>query len=246
MSVNQELSTSHMSVRCIQQSTCQFVRCIQQATSVIQLGVFDRPHLPLSQVCSASHMSSQVCSATYIIQSIRCIQQATFVGYSGVFSKPHVSHSGVISKPHPSLRQMWQTSYIYQSVRCVQQTISLSVSQECLTGHVCQSFRYPLQIVGHRGNKVSLSAAYDDKEQLHLQVKLPPGVTCDQCVLQMTNIADQFKPKKVMFRNCADIAILGNAKTHMAGGPPKHFHFAPRHGPVPIVQQEHRFFKKFS
>ncbi|XP_071533355.1 uncharacterized protein [Panulirus ornatus] len=122
---------------------------------------------------------------------------------------------------------------------CPHNDLTSPVEQGCLD-------QYPLQIVGHRGNKVSLSAAYDDKEQLHLQVKLPPGVTCDQCVLQMTNIADQFKPKKVMFRNCADIAILGNAKTHMAGGPPKHFHFAPRHGPVPIVQQEHRFFKKFS
>ncbi|KAK3863535.1 hypothetical protein Pcinc_007640 [Petrolisthes cinctipes] len=99
---------------------------------------------------------------------------------------------------------------------CPHNKVSSPVTQACLN-------QYPLEVVGRRSRKVKISAPYDAPEMLSFQLKLPAGVTCDQCVLQMSNTAKQFKPQTIMFRNCADIAIQGTSKTSFAGGPPVSF-----------------------
>lgn len=140
------------------------------------------------------------------------------------------------------------------------------------------------------------SAPYYSQEMINVELQLPVGVTCEQCVLQMTNTAgkvtfpshlyqvtplcflllvgikkesyplfnssatlmrsnatlpaptEEFKPKTVMFRNCADIAIEGNAKTSMAGGaplaqpPPPVIGTRSGFGPELEVQKQYRFF----
>ncbi|XP_045584597.1 uncharacterized protein [Procambarus clarkii] len=96
---------------------------------------------------------------------------------------------------------------------CPHDSIATPVDQRCLD-------RYPLEIVGSNSRSVPIRAPYNSPEQISVRVRLPPGVACDQCVLQMTNTAEEFKPQKIMFRNCADIAIEGNAKTNQAAGEP--------------------------
>lgn len=90
------------------------------------------------------------------------------------------------------------------------------VSQRCLD-------QYPLAVVGQRSRRVRISAPYNRQQLVTVKVKLPNGVSCNQCVLQMTNIAEEFKPQTIMFRNCADISIQGTAKTNMAAGAPEAF-----------------------
>ncbi|XP_027228544.1 uncharacterized protein [Penaeus vannamei] len=84
---------------------------------------------------------------------------------------------------------------------CPNNDVNAPVTQSCLD-------QYPLQIAGQSSTKFKISAPYDSPEQLRFKAVLPAGVTCDQCVIQMTNNAAQFKPQTVMFRNCADIAIV--------------------------------------
>ncbi|KAG0718230.1 hypothetical protein GWK47_007799 [Chionoecetes opilio] len=118
------------------------------------------------------------------------------------------------------------------------------VDQHCLD-------QYPLEIVGQKSRAVKLSAPhhaqYNSQEMVTVEVKLPVGITCDQCVLQMSNTAEEFQPMTVMFRNCADIAIQGTAKTSLAGGsplahPPSDFHT--RSGPANHFpeQKQHLFY----
>lgn len=95
---------------------------------------------------------------------------------------------------------------------CPHNKVSKPVKQSCLN-------QYPLEVVGKRSKKVKISAPYDDSEMLTFELMLPAGISCDQCVLQMSNTAEQFKPQMMMFRNCADIAIKGTSKTSFAGGP---------------------------
>ncbi|XP_050736040.1 uncharacterized protein LOC127008281 [Eriocheir sinensis] len=118
------------------------------------------------------------------------------------------------------------------------------VDQRCLD-------QYPLEVVGTRSRSVPLSAPhnapYYSQEMVNVELKLPTGISCDQCVLQMTNTAEEFKPKTVMFRNCADIAIEGNAKTSMAAGtpgahPPLEIHTRGGFGAPLPEQKQHRFF----
>ncbi|KAK8400717.1 hypothetical protein O3P69_002488 [Scylla paramamosain] len=87
------------------------------------------------------------------------------------------------------------------------------VEQSCFDKHA-------LKIVGQRSKAVQLTAPNGSSEIKSVELRLPYDVTCNHCVLQMTNIAQEFKPSTVMFRNCADIAIQGTAKTSLAGGPP--------------------------
>ncbi|XP_042216022.1 uncharacterized protein LOC121862103 [Homarus americanus] len=123
---------------------------------------------------------------------------------------------------------------------CPHNNANKPVSQRCLDLH-------PLEVVSRSGrssHEVKISATYDKKEQLNFKLRLPSGVTCDQCVLQMSNTAEQFKPQEIMFRNCADIAIHANAKTNLAGGPPVSFNAHRPHPPPPRfpVQVQHKFF----
>ncbi|MPC54286.1 hypothetical protein E2C01_048196 [Portunus trituberculatus] len=96
---------------------------------------------------------------------------------------------------------------------CTKGRLNRPVKQSCFD-------EYPLTIGGRNSKVVQLTTPYGSSEVLNLSVKLPFGITCKHCVLQMTNTAKEFEPSAVMFRNCADIAIKGTAKTSMAGGPP--------------------------
>ncbi|XP_066988109.1 uncharacterized protein [Macrobrachium rosenbergii] len=119
---------------------------------------------------------------------------------------------------------------------CPNDDTSVPVDQRCLD-------QYPLEIVDRRSKKAKISAPYDEPELISLKVKLPNGLTCDQCILQMTNFAEQFKPQNIMFRNCADIAIVADAKTSGAAGKPVAFNARPTGNQEPFpVQRQHTLF----
>lgn len=86
---------------------------------------------------------------------------------------------------------------------CPNNDVKKPVKQSCLD-------RYPLEVVGYPDKKIPVTAPYQSKQEINVKVVLPKGVTCDQCVMQMSQYAEQFKPSNVMFRNCADIGILGS------------------------------------
>lgn len=82
---------------------------------------------------------------------------------------------------------------------CPHDDVNTPVTQACLD-------RYPLTVVSPAGG-AAVTADYQSTQEISVRVRLPAGVTCRQCVVQMTNRAEQFKPSKVMFRNCADVSI---------------------------------------
>lgn len=131
---------------------------------------------------------------------------------------------------------------------CPHDNPKIPVDQHCLD-------QYPLKVVGSRSRSVPIRAPYNSPEQINIRLRLPSGVSCQQCVLQMSNLAEEFKPQKIMFRNCADIAIEGTAKTSFAGGadvgpPQPEFVISSRSGFEPALgdsivfpeQKQHRFF----
>lgn len=89
---------------------------------------------------------------------------------------------------------------------CPNDDVNNPVSQRCLD-------QYPLDIVGKKSSQALVTAPYDGKQLISLRVQLPRDLVCEQCVLQMTNHAEQFKPQNIMFRNCADIAIESGGKS---------------------------------
>lgn len=107
--------------------------------------------------------------------------------------------------------------------------------------------KYPLDIVGHRGKVMQVTAPRNSRDIVIVEVKLP-YITCDHCVLQVTNTAREYQQRNVMYRNCADIAIKGTAKTSMAGGsplnqPPSPFDLHTRSGFGGYEEQlQYRFF----
>ncbi|XP_018020658.1 uncharacterized protein LOC108677020 [Hyalella azteca] len=84
---------------------------------------------------------------------------------------------------------------------CPNNDVTKPVTQECLD-------RYPLSASGYPDGKVPVTSPYQETQEFNLKIKLPQDVVCSQCVLQMTQYTEQFKPAKVMFRNCADIGII--------------------------------------
>jgi len=83
---------------------------------------------------------------------------------------------------------------------CPHDNFKKPVTQRCLD-------RYPLEVRGKRNGRVPVTAEYGDTQDIDVEVILPKSITCDQCVIQMTQHTEQFKPSIVMFRNCADVAI---------------------------------------
>ncbi|KAK7067759.1 hypothetical protein SK128_022098 [Halocaridina rubra] len=103
---------------------------------------------------------------------------------------------------------------------CPNDDVNRPVTQRCLN-------QFPLDIIDTRSRKAKISAPFDQPELISLKLKLPQGLACEQCVLQMTNHAEQFKPQIIMFRNCADIAILPDGKSSGAAGKPIAFNARP-------------------
>jgi len=82
---------------------------------------------------------------------------------------------------------------------CPHDDVKTPVKQSCLD-------KYPLRVVDPPGG-AAVTADYQATQELTFKLQLPAGLTCHQCIVQMTNYAEQFKPSNVMFRNCADVSI---------------------------------------
>ncbi|KAF2363735.1 Cellulose/chitin-binding protein N-terminal [Trinorchestia longiramus] len=89
---------------------------------------------------------------------------------------------------------------------CPNNDVNKPVTQKCLDG-------YPLEVSGYTGGKVPVTAPYQSTQDFQLQLKLPTDLVCSQCVMQMTQYTEQFKPSDVIFRNCADIGIFSQGTT---------------------------------
>ncbi|XP_037030181.1 uncharacterized protein LOC119070009 isoform X2 [Bradysia coprophila] len=103
----------------------------------------------------------------------------------------------------------------FEMFLCPNNNPALEATQECFD-------RYPLTLSGSREHRFYIPSETKKKGTFNYRVRLPPYVTCTQCVLQWTYYTGNMwgkcangteavgcgKPET--FRNCADIAITSN------------------------------------